>query len=147
MILKHIPLCIESSPHTVCAQQLIINRRGNFYFFGLSGSILPDVVNLPSVSPSSAVRLLLRDVLRLPGGDQDPDEDGPEHGAGGPRQLPAGSPGAWRGAAAHQPAPAGAGHGVRRVQRVRHDLRPRGAFKDLEVWGIGPSFTVVESNM
>lgn len=73
---------------------------------------------------------LLRDVLWLPGGDQGPDEDGPEHGPGRSRQLPAGGLGARRGAEAHQPAQAGAGHGVRHLQRLRHDLRPCGERSD-----------------
>lgn len=73
---------------------------------------------------------LLRDVLWLPGGDQGPDEDGPEHGPRWSRQFPAGGLGARRGAEAHQSAQAGAGHGVRRLQRVRHDLWPCGKHSD-----------------
>lgn len=73
---------------------------------------------------------LLRDVLWLPGGDQSPDEDGPEHGPRWSRQLPAGRLGARGGAEAHQPAQAGTGDGVRRLQRLRHDLWPRGTCTD-----------------
>lgn len=59
---------------------------------------------------------LRRGVLRQPGGARGPDEDGPQHGARGPRQLPVGSAGARRGAPAHQPPQAGSCHGVRHLQ-------------------------------
>lgn len=71
-----------------------------------------------------------RTLLRLSGGTQDPDEDGPQHGPGRSRQLHAGSAGARRGAETHQPPQAGPGHGVRHLQRVRHHLRPRGEQAD-----------------
>lgn len=65
-------------------------------------------------------------MLCQPGGAQGPDEDGPEHGPHRPRELPAGRAGARRGAEAHQPAQAGAGPGVRHLQRDRPHVRPRG---------------------